>query len=157
MTSMLIVADTSQQTIDLSGTDTQDKNLYFGFTDSDGLPVIFDNLSFGLSLHRDGETLVEESFPQGGITYESTNQEFLVTVDLRVMRLGVSYALNVWVENAGARWEASFDVTLPRWPQPYPSWVWLEESDSWRAPIPYPTDGANYVWDEEEESWVVIS
>lgn len=154
---MKLTADITERSLDLTGYEDSGKMLYFGFTDSDGLPVVFENLSFGVSLQRSKDTLVAVSFPQEGIVYESTDQDFLVAVDLGVMRLGVEYLITAWVENAGQRWDASFDVTLPRWPQPYSSWVWFEQNDCWTAPIPYPNDGENYSWDETVRSWVLVS
>jgi hypothetical protein len=41
-------------------------------------------------------------------------------------------------------------------PQPYPSWVLNEETFSWDAPTPYPTDGAIYTWDEEAVAWLEV-
>jgi hypothetical protein len=39
-------------------------------------------------------------------------------------------------------------------PQPYPSWVLVEETCLWGAPVPYPGDGKIYDWDERTLSWV---
>jgi hypothetical protein len=41
-------------------------------------------------------------------------------------------------------------------PQPFPSWVMIEETCRWEAPTPMPTDGI-YHWDEATISWVEIS
>lgn len=38
--------------------------------------------------------------------------------------------------------------------QPYPSWVWDDESWSWAAPVPYPDGGNGYTWDEDALAWV---
>jgi hypothetical protein len=38
-------------------------------------------------------------------------------------------------------------------PQPYPSWTLNAQSGNWDAPIPYPSDGADYDWDEEAQTW----
>lgn len=38
-------------------------------------------------------------------------------------------------------------------PKPFPSWVLNEDTAIWQAPIPYPTDGANYIWSEPTQSW----
>lgn len=35
--------------------------------------------------------------------------------------------------------------------KPFPSWV--EEDDTWVAPIPYPSEGA-FDWDEETLNWI---
>ena len=41
-------------------------------------------------------------------------------------------------------------------PQPYVSWVLDEETFSWIAPVPYPTDGNDYTWDEQVGAWVEV-
>ena len=38
-------------------------------------------------------------------------------------------------------------------PKPYPSWVLLEDTCQWTAPVAYPTDGKMYSWDENVLSW----
>lgn len=39
-------------------------------------------------------------------------------------------------------------------PKPYPSWILVEETCNWSAPVAYPTDGKLYYWDEPTTSWV---
>jgi hypothetical protein len=41
-------------------------------------------------------------------------------------------------------------------PQPYASWVLNEETFSWEAPVPYPSDGKRYQWDESAGVWVEV-
>lgn len=151
---MIIVADISKKVINfINDVDGRDRNLYFGFTDSDGLPVFFDNLTFGISVLQGSTVIQEASFPENGLIYESTDQEFLVNVILSSVKLGMEYILNVWVNNAGEYWEQSFDLFLPKWPQLYPSWSWSDELEFWQPPIPYPNDGKNYDWNEEKGVW----
>ena len=38
-------------------------------------------------------------------------------------------------------------------PQPYPSWVFDEQTCRWEAPVAYPMDGALYIWNEELLTW----
>jgi hypothetical protein len=69
----------------------------------------------------------------------------------------------VWVEtwpNGGARknyagigytFDATRNAFIP--PKPYPSWVLVESSCQWDAPVPMPTTGRWY-WDEDIEEWV---
>lgn len=40
-------------------------------------------------------------------------------------------------------------------PQPYPSWSWSEETNSWISPIPKPEDGQDYYWDESLQTWEI--
>jgi len=42
-------------------------------------------------------------------------------------------------------------------PQPYPSWILVEETCRWTAPTPMPIDDKHYSWDENTLTWVEIS
>jgi len=39
--------------------------------------------------------------------------------------------------------------------KPFPSWILNQQTYSWQAPVPYPTDGRDYTWDENTLSWVL--
>jgi len=39
-------------------------------------------------------------------------------------------------------------------PQPYPSWILVEDTCLWEAPVAYPTDDKMYTWNEELTNWV---
>ena len=52
----------------------------------------------------------------------------------------------------GYVYDAGRDAFIP--PQPYPSWVFVEETCNWTAPVLYPTDGGMYQWDEATTAWV---
>jgi hypothetical protein len=54
----------------------------------------------------------------------------------------------------GYTYDETLDAFIP--PQPYPSWVLNEETFSWEAPIPYPSDGKDYIWDESAVAWVEV-
>ena len=54
----------------------------------------------------------------------------------------------------GYTYDAGRDAFIP--PKPYPSWVLVEDTCQWAAPVPHPQDGKWYVWDEESLSWVEI-
>ena len=53
----------------------------------------------------------------------------------------------------GYSYDATRDAFIP--PKPFPSWVLVEDTCLWEAPVPYPTDGAIYTWDEKKKKWVV--
>jgi len=38
-------------------------------------------------------------------------------------------------------------------PKPYESWLLVEETCQWTAPIPYPADGLMYSWSETLGDW----
>lgn len=42
-------------------------------------------------------------------------------------------------------------------PQPYPSWILVEETCQWAAPVPRPTDGKIYSWNEATLSWIELN
>ena len=52
----------------------------------------------------------------------------------------------------GHTYDAQKDAFIP--PKHFPSWILVEETCQWGAPIPYPDDGKLYNWDESVVSWV---
>jgi hypothetical protein len=38
-------------------------------------------------------------------------------------------------------------------PKPFPSWVLDEETCTWSAPVPMPTDDKIYTWNESTQNW----
>lgn len=68
-----------------------------------------------------------------------------------------SYNANLRKNYAGEgyTYDAQRDAFIP--PKPYPSWVLVEETCLWEAPVGMPTDGtieSPYVWDEATTSWI---
>jgi hypothetical protein len=55
----------------------------------------------------------------------------------------------------GYTYDATRDAFIP--PKPFPSWVLVESTCLWEAPVPYPTDGAAYAWDEKKKKWVALT
>ena len=51
----------------------------------------------------------------------------------------------------GYTYDSQRDAFIP--PKPYPSWVLLEDTCQWTAPVAYPTDGKQYQWDENVLIW----
>lgn len=51
----------------------------------------------------------------------------------------------------GYTYDLGRDAFIPV--QPFPSWILVEETCQWSAPVPMPTDGV-YHWDEAATSWV---
>jgi len=54
----------------------------------------------------------------------------------------------------GYTYDSQRDAFIP--PQPFLSWLLVEETCQWSAPVPMPTDGM-YSWDEATTSWVRVS
>jgi hypothetical protein len=67
-----------------------------------------------------------------------------------------SYNGNVRKNYAGIgyTYDKQRDAFIP--PKPYPSWVLIEDTCQWTAPVERPTD-ASYQWDEPTTSWIEIS
>jgi hypothetical protein len=64
-----------------------------------------------------------------------------------------SYNGNIRKNYAGIGY--SYDATRDAFiaPKPFNSWVLNEDTCSWEAPVPYPTDGVLYEWDESITDW----
>ena len=126
-----------------------------GFSDKVS-PVIFDNLSFGLSLFNQttNKKLLTATYPPKGVNYVSTDQPYMASHNFQ-LKYGEEIVLNVWAKNAGKTYKDTFFFLVPRPKQPYNSWVWDEKAKLWKAPIPYPSDGNKYYWNEETLSWAL--
>jgi hypothetical protein len=51
----------------------------------------------------------------------------------------------------GYTYDAERDAFIP--PKPFDSWLLVEETCQWEAPVAYPTDGFTYYWNESELDW----
>ena len=51
----------------------------------------------------------------------------------------------------GFSYDAERDAFIS--PKPYDSWLLVEETCQWEAPVPYPDDGLIYSWNEELTDW----
>jgi hypothetical protein len=54
----------------------------------------------------------------------------------------------------GYTYDSEHDAFIP--PKPYPSWVLVEETCLWEAPVACPNDGKFYWWDESTLAWIEI-
>ena len=55
----------------------------------------------------------------------------------------------------GYTFDEQRDAFIP--PKPYPSWVLIEDTCQWKAPVDMPEDGTMenpYTWDEATTSWI---
>ena len=53
----------------------------------------------------------------------------------------------------------TFDTTRDAFyaPQPYPSWILVEDTCQWNPPTVYPDDDKMYTWDEDTTAWVEVT
>jgi hypothetical protein len=68
-----------------------------------------------------------------------------------------SYHRNIRKNYAGIgyTYDSQRDAFIP--PKPYPSWILVEETCLWSAPISMPTDEKKYQWDEVSISWIAVT
>lgn len=55
----------------------------------------------------------------------------------------------------GYKYDPDFDVFIS--PQPFPSWKLNYTTYQWEAPVPMPTELANYRWSEHNQEWITAS
>ena len=51
----------------------------------------------------------------------------------------------------GYTYDKTRDAFIP--PKPYGSWILIEDTCQWEAPVAYPTDGKIYEWNEVDKRW----
>jgi len=107
-------------------------------------------LTMGITVTSNGVTILDKSWPPAGVKYTNTDQDVILTERL-VWNSDEAIVIDVWFDLAGERHEATYNLTAPRPPQPYPSWTW--GGTAWEPPVPYPNDGQEYVWDEANQEW----
>lgn len=54
----------------------------------------------------------------------------------------------------GFSFDADRDAFIP--PKPFESWILNEQTCQWKAPVEYPTDGADYQWNESIVNWELV-
>jgi hypothetical protein len=55
----------------------------------------------------------------------------------------------------GYTFDSGRDAFIP--PKPFASWVFIEETCQWKAPVDMPNDDKKYSWDESTTSWVEVT
>ena len=142
-------------TFDLTGgwTFAGDPAPEFGirFTDGDAERMYPDGLAFGWTALVNGVETGSLSWPPSHILIRelTSTRVFPYRVDAAA---DDQVTLLVWATNAGATVEGETTFTVPRPPQPFPSWTWTD--GRWTPPVPYPDGDAEYVWDEQSGAWV---
>jgi len=64
-----------------------------------------------------------------------------------------SYNGNIRKNYAGVgySYDEVLDAFIP--PKPFNSWTLNEDTCSWDAPVPYPSNGKTYYWSEDDLTW----
>ena len=89
----------------------------------------------------DPATWVQTSYNTRGGLHYGDNGEPDGGVALRKNYAGIGYS-----------YDSARDAFIP--PTPFASWILVEETAQWAAPVPMPADGKRYAWDEATTSWV---
>ena len=94
-----------------------------------------------------------ETMDSTGVEHESIGVEFLKNLTGHETWIQTSYNGNIRKNYAGIgyTYDSQRDAFIP--PQPFPSWLLVEDTCQWTPPIPVPTVGGPYEWDETTQSW----
>jgi len=63
-------------------------------------------------------------------------------------------ALRYNYAGAGYTYDKAKDAFIA--PQPYPSWILVEDTCQWESPVAYLSDDKMYTWDEDLINWVEV-
>jgi hypothetical protein len=97
----------------------------------------------------EGFTVKQTSYnTMGGVHYTTDDEGNRIPSEDQTKAFRKNYA------GIGYTYDEERDAFIP--PQPFESWVLNEDSCSWDAPVPYPSDGERYVWDEDSGAWVEV-
>ena len=118
--------------------------------------IEWDGLSFGFRL-RDalGALVAEHEWPLPGQVFlrSSAAQEYYKSAMVKGLTIDARYSVEVWSVNAGEEFSTTTSFSVPRPPQPFPSWTW---GPGWTPPVPEPDDGNEYVWNEATLGWDLV-
>lgn len=117
--------------------------------------IIFKNLSFGCSISGDKISYVA-SFPEKGISYIATDQEYLESFRVFGFRPNRTYEINAWAENDNNYFSKKLFFSIPTPEQPFSSWSWNDELAEWVPPFSPPDQENFYEWNEEKEDWDLV-
>jgi hypothetical protein len=95
------------------------------------------------------------------------NQDILNEQGQESEEIGIAFCSNVlggtWKQTSyngnmrknyagiGYTYDEGRDAFIP--PKPYNSWILVEETCQWKAPVDYPADENQYVWNETTTTW----
>jgi len=127
-------------------------NIFIGFRKNTTLPVKFKDLSFGITVYQ-GEKEIFSAEEPSTFNYIATDQDYIFGANISGLIPGKEYLLKVWANNDSTNFKSSFTYIATAPKQPYPSWIYDEETYVWSAPVPHPNDGKIYVWDEKKIDW----
>lgn len=93
-----------------------DLYIHWGFKNGSANSIVFDKLTFGCTITKDGvevANITRPSSPRG--SYIRTESEFM-EVDHIDTDAGSTYNLNIWVNEQGIRNEKTLEISIPSYP-----------------------------------------
>jgi len=82
---------------------------------------------------------------------QAEEEEFIKNLDSSYIETFESVTVTGARAEKGYTYDASKKAFFP--PKPYSSWVLDEASNTYKAPVTYPTHGKKVEWDEDSTSW----
>lgn len=158
MIKLLAHLDTQEWSIEGSP-GSNDLELVIGCRRNNAIGVDFVNASFGFNFLDQEGILDYAQYPPEGISYSSTNEDFMTYNFITDLVPEEEYVIRAWFKDSGIEFSAEFTITTPRPEQPFPSWTYSEEMRYWIAPYPPnipKTDDQYYSWNEDTQLWSVL-
>jgi hypothetical protein len=85
---------------------------------------------------------------------QAEDEEFIKTLGSSYIETFESETVIGARADKGYTYDTSKKAFLP--PQPYSSWVFDENTNTYEAPVTYPTDSKQYKWNEEDQTWDAV-
>jgi hypothetical protein len=113
--------DNKNWSINESGLSHAFTDIFIGFEAEDN-PIVFRDLSFGVTVLRDGQDFFTTKFPKHGTSYISTDQLFVETIRLELTH-NTEYTVAVWCNENGTQTDSTYTFTTPEFVlEPYPDY-----------------------------------
>jgi len=128
--------------------------IFFGFENNlNDDTLYFNNLSFGFTVVKDAEIIVQKSFPKSGTKFKQTNEKYLASSSV-VLPYGKNILLGMWVDENNNLQQNTvvYKTILPT--KPFDSWIWNSKDEEYVAPKSKPDDDNYYVWNEDLKQWI---
>lgn len=126
--------------------------------------VEFNAFKCGFFIRSGTETIQYFTFPKAGQSVGST-ASYLYEGNL-ALNPDNTYSIQVYVEDAGAFYDKTIELTLPAEPRPFDnngeftSWTYNSDTKLWECPVDQPSLPAGttgcYKWNEQNQEWNLI-
>jgi hypothetical protein len=151
---MECLIDINKKEISLHGEfDAKRLILHFVAGGEPGEKLSFKNVRFGYQIQKNGQEIVEESWPIKGVTFDKLGPGPITTADI-TLSTDTEYRLLVWYTSGKERYTEIKTFNSGRPFKAYESMIWNKEFEDWQMVVPYPEDATEpQTWNEETLSW----